>query len=343
MGLTACDASSDPPTQPDAAGARSVVEVTEAASAHDRFTVRVLAELQPASEHTIAVGTPGRVRSVAVDVGARVEEGAVLFRLDPRRDGLTLDRARANARRAAVDLQRAERDLLRVQALHRDGAGTRDSVEQAQTRVDLATAAVADAKAVGRLARHDLAEGTVRAPTAGIVARRSVEDGQRVLPGESLMVLDAEALEVVTWISERDVGGIVVGDVARVHSVRGAVWAATVTEIGRRSDGRTGNFRLRLRLEPDVDVRAGLTVEVELSVRAERPLVTIPERALVSRDRRLAAFVVDDGVARRVFPKLGPPHDGSVPVFSGIEPGESVVVSGASGVVDGARLEVTAR
>ena len=337
--LLACDGEPEPePSEPEPA----VAQVTVAAAQEEggRHRVRSLGEIRPSAEHTIAVGSPGRVRSVHADVGDRVAAGDVLVRLDPRRDGLTLERARANGRRASVDLRRADKDLARLRALRADGVVSQEAVEQAESRVDLARVAVADAKAAGRLARHDLSQGTVRAPVAGTVTARAVEPGQQVQPTEVLMVVDAEALDVATWVSERDVRGIRVGDPADVRLWgHAAGWSAEVTEVARRADRRTGNFQILLRLDDAPRARVGLTAEVELAVRDDGATVTIPEDAVVTRDRRLAVFVVDDKVARRVHPRLGPPVDGRVPVFEGIEAGEAVVIEGAARVEDGGAVE----
>ena len=339
--LLACDGGSSPPEPADEAGVQQVEVGVEVVTARrQRYPVRALGEIRPATSHAITIGAPGRVRSVHADVGDRVEAGVVLLRLDPRRDELAVDRARASARRASVELTRAEQDLGRIEGLRDKGVASDETLEQAQARVDLARAAVADAKAAGRLARHERSEAVVRAPAAGVVTRRAIEAGERALPGEVLLTVESEALEVATWVSERDVAGVQVGDPAAVTLDGAASLDATVIEIDRHARGATGNFGVRLALTDDGSARAGQTVEASLDVRAASPVTTIPEAALVSRQRRLAAFVVESGRARRVFPRLGPPHEGRVPVLAGIEPGASVAVRGVDTLTDGLAVRV---
>ena len=337
--LLACDSASEaePPIASDAAN-DTIVEVERTLAGSPHYPVRTLGEVQPATTHAVSIGTPGRVRSVHVEIGDRIEAGAVLLRLDEKRDALAVDRAKAQSERAAVELTRAEQELARIETLRREGVASDETLERAQARVDLARAATADAKAARRLARHERGQAVVRAPAAGVVTRRNIEDGERALPGEVLLTIESDALEVAAWISERDVGGVAVGDEATITAIDS--FDATVIEIDRHAQGRTGNFGVRLALAGEASVRPGQTVEVTVHVRAPVDVPTIPEAALVSRARRLAAFVVEQGRARRVFVRLGPPREGRVPVLEGIEPGASVVVRGAEGLTDGQAIVV---
>lgn len=334
-----CDAGEPTaPSESENHPSEPTVEVETMHAGLRRYPVRTVGEVQPATSHVVSIGAPGRVRSVHVDVGDRVAPGAVLLRLDEKRDDLQVDRAKAQTKRASVELTRAQQELARIEALRREGVASDETLEQAQARVDLARAAAADAKAAGRLARHERGEAVVRAPAAGVVTQRNIEGGERALPGEALLVIESDALEVETWISERDVGGIAVGDEATIATPRSL--DARVSEIDRHAQGRTGNFGIRLELQGDADVRPGQTVEVTVQVRTPGQVLTIPEAALVSRERRLAAFVVDQGRARRVYVRLGPPRDGRVPVLEGIAPGSAVVVDGVEGLVDGQTVVV---
>jgi len=347
--LLACDAGAEPAEQTDgdpddevAVQAELAVEVERVAGTSGHYPLRTLGAIEPATSHAVSIGAPGRVRSVHADVGDRVEAGTVLLRLDPKRDELAVQRARAQSQRVSVELTRAQQELARIEALRGEGITSAETLEQAQARVDLARAAAADARAAGRLARHERGQAIVRAPAAGVVTRRAIEDGERALPGEALLTIESDALEVATWISERDVAGVALGDVAIVSTQRSETFEARVIEIDRHAQGRTGNFGVRLALDTDVSPRPGQTVEVVVQVRAEAEVPTIPESALVSRERRLAAFVVERGRVRRVFVRLGPPRAGRVPVLEGIEPGTAVVVGGVEGLTDGQTITVAA-
>ncbi len=149
-------------------------------------TVRASGKVVPARHAVLSFVTAGRVQQVAVEVGDRVEAGAVLVILD--------DAA------AAAAVSQAQAALYRAQA-------------QAQ-----AAAEVAEAEAALARAQADLANTRLRAPFAGTVTSIHVTVGEVVQPGQPILTLaDLDHLQVETTdLSERDVARVTVGQAATV-------------------------------------------------------------------------------------------------------------------------------
>ncbi len=124
------------------------------------------------------------------------------------------DALRAQIAQRAADLQRAQNDLARRQGLLADGAVSgeelahaRDAVSVAQAQLDAAReqlnateAQIQDttiethpqvlaAEAAVRDAALALRRTQLRAPVDGVIAKRTVEVGQRIAPGSPLMVV----------------------------------------------------------------------------------------------------------------------------------------------------------
>ncbi len=193
----------------------------------------------------VAPKIAGFVSTVEVQDNQPVKAGDVLARIDDRDYQVALqaacaDLANAQAQlanaqaalaqqgtlieqaRASVDVNRAEltlasADQQRYQALARDGAGTVQNAQQAQSRqasasahlqqgqaalanarqrtailsagVQAAQAAVARAQAVQARAELDLAHTVLRAPIAGVVGRRAVRVGAYLTPGTPVLAV----------------------------------------------------------------------------------------------------------------------------------------------------------
>jgi hypothetical protein len=87
-------------------------------------------------------------------------------------------------------------------------------------------------------------------------------------------------------------------------------------------------------------LRPGMFARVEILVDAA-PALAVPQQAVAFRGDVPAAFVVDDN--RRVSLQrltTGIRRDGFVEVLAGLQPGQSVVTSGAGFLSDGDRVRV---
>jgi len=144
----------------------------------------------------------GYVQDVAVTDNQRVKAGDTLVQLDARDYEAMLAQARAQLRAAEVAASAAADDERRAQQLFGRGLIARQELDHAQAQAR-STAAQRDA------ARQALTEAelrvtytALRAPEAGRVTRKAVEEGQFVQPGQALMALVTDDLWVVANFKE---------------------------------------------------------------------------------------------------------------------------------------------
>jgi len=142
---------------------------------------------------------------------------------------LDRDQAADDQARAAVDQAKARLSVASV-GLVNAGGGIEsaqgrlaaaqtgpDQVQVAAAQVDVAKARVDQAKAALEQAELNLSYMKVRAPTRGVVSRRSVEPGQLVDPARPLLALTAlDDSWIVANFKEDQIGGLRVGQSAQV-------------------------------------------------------------------------------------------------------------------------------
>ncbi len=178
----------------------------------------------PDTVSTAATGALGRiepdrgVRSIAgpprpavVIDELRVEEGDVVKRGDVLAllQGISLQQA--DVERAQAELAQAERELSRREGLRRGGAAPDTELEAARLARDVARATLAKAQAELELSR-------VRAPLDGQVLEIHAREGERVGPEGILDLGDTSAMFVVAEVYETEIGGIQIGQRARIQS-----------------------------------------------------------------------------------------------------------------------------
>ena len=151
-------------------------------------------------EHEVDVlpQADGVVVEILHDEGSAVDKGAVLARLDDRETRARLEKARANlsARESQVKYNEAELKAndaayRRAQEMHKLGLLSDAQLEEAEfkasgSKYDLAAsqALLESARAEVQELEAQLEKTRVRAPFAGLVARRYIRVGQTVLKDE---------------------------------------------------------------------------------------------------------------------------------------------------------------
>jgi membrane fusion protein (multidrug efflux system) len=143
----------------------------------------------------------GPVAAVNVVDSQQVQRGDVLILIDDtdarlalRQAQADLARAQAQVASASADVERSGIDLQRRQALIASGSVSGDELTKvvneasnARASLSAAHAAVAQAQARVDKAQVDLGRTVIRAPVEGVIARRTVQLGQRVQPSTPLL------------------------------------------------------------------------------------------------------------------------------------------------------------
>ncbi len=131
----------------------------------------------------------GRVLARLVDVGAHVNAGDVLARLDPAEQQAELDAATAGVAAAESQLRVAQATFDRQSSLMSSGFTTRVAYDQAQQDLQSAESTLESAKAQLGTAREALDDTELRARAAGVITARSLEVGQVVQAAEAVFTL----------------------------------------------------------------------------------------------------------------------------------------------------------
>jgi len=291
--------------------------------------VRTSGRLAAKKEMRLSFKTGGIVRTAAAVDGRTVEKNALLARLDPTE-------IEAQVRQARSALEKAERDRDRVTGLFEKKSATLEQYQNVLTALDVARAQL-------QAAEFNLRHSEIRAPAAGRVLRRLVEENEMTGPGvPAVLFAAAEAGWVMrVGVSDRDLVRIKTGDPARLHfDVHpDHIFAAVVSEIVEAADPLTGTYEVELRVDPGGrKLVSGFTAAVEILPAATRSYAVIPVEALVAAEgSRGEVFAVDPAGprARRVVVEIAFLFDGHAAISSGLEDIDRVITDGAHGLHEG--------
>ena len=202
--------------------------------------IRAAGRLGGKQEMALAFRTAGTVDRLLVREGQTVRRGQVLATLD------TLD-ADAVLVQARAAHEKAERDRARIAGLASAGAAARVSLQDAETAVELTSAAL-------RQARHARVVSEIRAPDDGQVQRRLVEAHEQVGAGTPVFLMRGatRGWVVKLGLSDRDAVQVRIGDAATVRfdAFPDRTFSARVTEIAGGASPQTGTFEVEVSVDP---------------------------------------------------------------------------------------------
>jgi len=215
----------------------------------------------------------GRVESVLVQAGDRVEQGQLLAQLDQRVHQARLASAGADLDKGRSDRDEARRELERTQDLY--GRALLSSHD-----LEVAKIAAKKAEAVFQSARMALVEAQLAAeyskivaPFPALVLARMIEPGQYVLNKEQLVpmltIADSRTLVARLQLAAGQVRSLRVGGKATVHAggleVPGVIVGITAGGEGANQAGRPlYAVDVRFSPPPDAGLLAGERVRVVL-------------------------------------------------------------------------------
>ena len=184
------------------------------------------------------------------------------------------------------------------------------------------------------IARGSLSQLNLRAPVSGQLSGFSIQLGQSLQQGERLGQIDSAGRnKLEADVDEFYLGRVVVGQTASIE-VDGKSYALKVAKIYPQV--RNGQFRIDLVFdgpEPP-SIQRGQTMSTKLTLGDSSRAVLIPNGAFFNDTGGNWVFVVEGNGAERRPVRLGRRNNDFVEVLEGLKPGERVVTSTYSGLVD---------
>ena len=321
--------------------------------------VEVTGEVEPTAEVKLASKVTGRLVKLAAAEGDYVRKGQVVSELDRdlfeaavRQAQAARAVAQANVKMAEVTAENAARDLERAQELFKEGVDTesnRDDAEsiykRAVTAVEMAKALIQASEAELETAEINLRESVISAPFDAVVAEKLLDVGSFVPAGTPILhLVSVDTVKVTAGVAERYLADLVPGKTATsviVDAMSRREFPGTLHRISPVIDVSTRTAEVDIRIaNADHALKPGMYARVKLTTRQKEGAVLVPNDAVLGREGLQYALVVaEERVMRRAI-KLGIRGRLHCEVLEGLSGGETVVVSGAGNLVDGARVRV---
>ena len=282
-----------------------------------------------ATEHAVlSTRLAASVKKVHVHEGQYVAAGALLISLSD-------EDLQSGLKAAQAGVEAASAYHRRIEALIKQNAAIPAEMDQANTQLSQAKAGLEQVKA-------NIGYTQIRAPFAGVVQSRMVNEGAFAGPGLPLIELEGQgSLEFDGSVSEAEAKGLKIG-MSLPFEAEGQQGTAVVTALASGFDPVSHRGMLRARLQKGGEtLRTGAFARLRLPSATAQPAsdLFVPRSALVLRGELSGVFIAKDGKAELRWLSLGEAQGDRYPIRAGLRQGEAIIDQPGT-LADGQPIEV---
>ncbi|MBL8510163.1 MAG: efflux RND transporter periplasmic adaptor subunit [Betaproteobacteria bacterium] len=308
--------------------------------------IPVSGSVRPVLQAVVKSRTAAEVAGVQVREGDKVTAGEVLFTLDSRDLRAQLERAEASVAEA-----RARHDLARKTEDNNRQLLTRGFISQAAfdafaNTVATTAASLKSAEADATIARKALQDASVRAPFAGLVAKRMVNRGDKVSPDSPLLQLvDLGRMELEAMVPVSEIPHVAIGqEIAfKVDGFEGREFTGKVERINPSAEAGSRAIAVFVAI-PNADhaLKGGMFASGFLAANSRGPVNTLPVAAIQEESGQHFVFIVKDGLVDRRPVTIGQRNadQGMVEVKEGLDASVAVVAVKTAEIKTGAKAMI---
>ncbi len=293
-----------------------------------------------------------------------VQQGDVLFTIDPSEYRAARDSAQAQVTAQEANLKKAEFDAQRLTTLYQSRTAAEQEYAYALLNRDASEAAVGAAKASLAEAQLRLDWCTVRAPITGRIGRELYVQGDLVTANQTVLarVVDDRQVYVYMNVSERDALTIAqqrrtlqattTATIPTLRELHWPVYLGLMTEphyphVGvldysaPELDASTGTLEVRATfLNADGLISRGMFARIRIPLGLPKTALLVPERALGSDQGQRYLLTVNDNSIVELRPvQVGTLHVDRRVITAGLRPEDWVIVNGIQRVRPGVTVK----
>jgi HlyD family secretion protein len=239
--------------------------------------------------------------------------------------------ARESVRQAQAAVQEAQAGLKHAQANALQVDVRRQEIQGAQAQIGRSQAGLQ----MARITRED---AVITSPFDGTVTKRLADPGMMAGPGVPLLKVQGGALRLEAVVPESALTSVKSGAAVpiRFDALRGRSQSGRVVEIAPQGDAGSHTFMVKIELLSTSGAAAGMFGRARFITGVEKRL-PVPASAVWEREGLDYLYVADENhTARLRMVTVGDPIGNRIPILSGLNPGERIIVSDPRQIIDGA-------
>ncbi|OGL38703.1 MAG: hypothetical protein A2042_01370 [Candidatus Schekmanbacteria bacterium GWA2_38_11] len=339
------------------------VEVSKVARGPIERRLLLTGTINPSADVEVFSKIAGKLEKVYVDVGDKVKKGELLAVIEHKDLSLqveqaqaTLEVSKATLEQAKVNYETARDELERMKSLFNNGTVSRQQYDTALSKFNNAKAQLKLSEAQANslqtaalnLAKDRLDDSKIIAPISGIITLKNFDTGDMVSNSTSsqnnaiFKIEDIETVNATTNVPEVDLPHIKVGMEAQivVAAFPNETFYGKVSNITPSLNTVTRTSVVEIETpNKDNRLKSGFFANIILSVKNVPDALLIPKEAILPKQGKNIAFVVNGGISHLRRVEIGLQDDKNIQVLNGLKEGEEVIITGLHDLEDGLKVK----
>ncbi len=312
--------------------------------------IDTIGTVQPVSSVTLRPRVEGQITDVTFADGAVVKAGDVLVRLDQRSIEAQIRQAEATVARTTAQMEQAQRDVVRNEALAANEFASKVNLENSKTQVATFSAQLAADRAALDSLKVQLSYYTIIAPISGRVGVAGIRVGNIAKTGDGsvpfAIINQISPIYVAFSVPQQflpDIKAALDAPSAKVEATfqgSNTISVGKIAVVDNAIDTSSGTVTVRALFEnANETLWPGSLCNVRVTLKVPDNVVSTPREAVQSGPKGSLVFVVTDGRAKVTPVKVGRTVDGQTEIIEGLSGGEKLVTDGQIQLVDGVKVE----
>jgi RND family efflux transporter MFP subunit len=286
----------------------------------------------------------GRVGRILKKQGDKVGQGELLATLDMTSLELMQKQARAAMAVAQTAYQNAKLNAERMKKMLENKAISQMQYENTQLALDAADTQAKSAKANLDLVDYTAKNAYMKAPFAGIIAAKNMEEGDMINPmmgmGQSILTLmDLSKVKIAVDVPAEEIERVRIGQkcLVKISSRADETFLGEVFSKNLAADPLSKTFKVEVKIDnPDMKIKAGVYADIAIEYIRKENVFLLPLTALLAGDKEV--MINDNGTARKRAVSVGLKNGIRFEVVSGVAPNELVIVEGNYDLKEGTAI-----
>jgi len=246
----------------------------------------------------------------------------------------------------SLEVERAEQALVQAKLASQRLVG---SIDDNEYQRDVIQAEIAALQAELAILREDLGQTDIKAPVAGPILEKFVEDQRVLIEGQQLLRIgDMASIEIECDVLSEEISAVAPGNkvLIRGKALMGKTIEGSVKRIypsGFMKISALGVEQQRVKTLIGFDnsaaqLRPGTSVDVQIVTQESPEALAVPDRAVFREADGWAAFIVEGRRARLRKVEVGVRNEDWAEIKAGLKPDDTIVSELTNDIKDGVRV-----
>ena len=309
------------------------VETTNVIRGSVSATYTGATSIEAEAEAEVVAKVTGVVKQIFKEEGQMVRPGQVLAKLEDEQLILEVNQAKSSLDKLINEHERNE-------SLYKNKILSQEAFEKTKFEYH-------SQKATFDLARLKLNYTEIKAPIRGVISLRYIKLGNMVNLNQPVFrITDFDPLLAVLHIPEKEMSKMKTGFPATLSAdaLTGKEFAGKILRISPVVNAATGTFKVTVEVSDKTrSLKPGMFARVHIIYDTHANTLLVPKNAVITEDEEEAVFVVDGDKVIKQLVQIGYTNTSHVEILSGLNEGDTIVITGLGSLKDGSKISIVAQ